>query len=319
MITFALKAGGLNLQVDSFVAPEDGFIVGVNFYASYACVTGAGRFGAMISLQSDLSGATGAALVDGPVGQNHIAYCGQQVAALFSAGGSMMAAEGVNLFVPSRTQVSAGQKVFLYTNSATNGILCIAFVQFEPASFFLRKRGHVSPVIPEARPLIFETRPIGLSLGIPRKQLLTSQVVTLWDAREAIQSAVGQLLYAGEVINKHAELWEQVVIGVGDNARPFPGVANELTAELIVSLLDGYYSQGFGYIQNHLGGFGQFTLRSGRKLEDKFPDFKDLIEDPLSLGVRELIERALSQKKPRQWITAHFRSRSVAGLLEKTS
>lgn len=219
------------------------------------------------------------------------------------------------IHIPMVRKVVAGE-IFFLCGICSSGSDVQTYAIFHFATnedfdfFFRRKRGHVTRFI--------ATEPIPkISLIIPKRAVLTSKVVTLWDAREAMLSALGQLLYAGDVINKHSNLWEQVTIGVGDVLRPFPSAVNDLDAELMVQLLDGYFSQGYEYIANNLGGLGKFELRKGQKLEVKFPDFKDLLEDPLSLGVRELLERALRQNKPRQWVTAHFRSRSVLGLAER--
>lgn len=158
---------------------------------------------------------------------------------------------------------------------------------------------------------------MALALSVDRKELLTSKVCTLWDAREALLDTAGQLLYAGQIIVQNKQLWERVGIVPGRDVAI--GVTNDLDDPgFFLSLLDGYFGQGYSYITSHLGEFGNLTLRSGRPLESKFPDFRELIIDPISYGVQELIDRSLSQSRPRQWVTAHFRSRSVVGLGERT-
>jgi len=301
MVPITLRNNTLSAQTTavSTVIPFDGFIAWVDLHSA-------------LSAQADFTGPQYSYCRVGTNaeynGDGIWVYGGFSSARHASAdpfqSGSHMGKFCQGLWIP----IAAGSRVFLWgessagcagTHFATMGLTDEFFF-----SKHKRNQGHVSRF----------TR-LKVSFNVTKKSLLTSKVVTLFDAREAVLSALGQLLYAGELVLGRDFLWSSASIPVGPKGIELPA-APTLQASELLQLIDGYYSQGFDYLENHLSFLGRLTLGK-RKLQDVYPDFRALETDPISLAVIELLERALSQKNPRQWVTAHFRSRSVLGLAER--
>lgn len=117
--TIPLIVSGTTLQTDSFILPAGGLLTGVQWAATYACVTNAAYFTCALSTtqfaaSADFDSATSSknsailSVIRGAVG--------------FATSG--LAFEAVNLWVPLACRIAPGGYVYLQCISATNSVSC---------------------------------------------------------------------------------------------------------------------------------------------------------------------------------------------------
>jgi hypothetical protein len=280
------------LGSDSFQAPYDGFIEFVCLSSIINAPDAVGQYTARaeLSLRDYITTGIGTPTyrVPGVILHHQRTFRTQT--------GGISDTELIPLATVIRYPIAAGQRVYLLCT-----IQAGAVINADATVTFFPKLGHVSRL----------TRPPNLKIARPgTSKELNQKVVTLFGAREAALDGLGQLLYAGELILKNYDLWSgdpdfKSIPGRGI----FPTAPPEMEAVQLLELMDGYFGQGVEYLKKQLTTFGR--IRPHEAL------WKELAVDPISMVVGELLDRALSQSKPRQWITAHFRSRSVLGLAER--
>jgi hypothetical protein len=292
ILTITLEVGA-SLQTGEVQIPEDSRLTGVLFVPWIYPGLSTDRFRFCVST-SGLS----AAEMQAPSGGSILAYAFCQ--RVFQAGTTN--AFNWDPVIPQirmNYPLKAGQILRVQSLSSSVNVCRLT------ALLYLDKEPAKTLSVPESR----DSGKISLRnpvfLDRVRSSDMSSKVITLAQAREAMLSALGQLLGAAGVIAKNAVYFATIQVSEAI------GAPTILPYEM-AQLLDVYaFADGYNKLKEqrtHLG-----SLVGGTHFD---ADFKGLEDSPLELGVAELFDRALGQKTPRIRVDLpkrQYRLRDVKG------
>lgn len=207
-------------------------------------------------------------------------------------------------YVPLLIEIPQTKILYLMTGFGTpNTIAGVDIILYTvPVGSIPPKLGHVS----QFRKTVRIQDPGASSGSLPTVinfKALSSRVCTLESAREVVVAAVQATLLGAGVISSNAYLFQAAGVAdilqsivEGKVAPPGP-----LTADDLVSLLSDWVFEGYEKLKKRAS-----VLIDAPAIQQ---NVKDLYESPYEQALRQLFGVALSQSKPRVWLTSHHRKR----------
>lgn len=141
---------------------------------------------------------------------------------------------------------------------------------------------------------------------------LTSQVCTLYAAREAGIAAVFQLLQAADIIAGNSDHWEYVGVSYspsGETGVSLTPALKSLDASGLASLLASFTNGGLSGIQTRMTTPGWASQADPEQFLRVYDQFEKIRLSPVQVLEEQLQMRALSQNSARGWVEGHRRVR----------